>query len=57
MKVLKERIQIAIEPEIKEKAQKQAESNDTTLSIVIRDFLKDYVKNVKLQKVSKNGEI
>lgn len=53
MKVLKERIQVAIEPEIKEKAQKQAENNGTTLSIVIRDFLKDYGKNINLQKVSK----
>ena len=53
MKILKEKLQIAISPEIKEKARKQAENNGTTLSIVVRDFLKDYGKNVNLQNSKK----
>ena len=48
MQIYKDRIGLQVEPEIKKKAQIQAEKNGTTLSIVIRDFLKSYGKGIDL---------
>lgn len=53
MQILTERIGLQIEPEIKEKAQIQAEKNGTTLSLAIRAFLREYGKDVDLVKEKK----
>lgn len=39
-----ERFEIRIEPELKEAAEKKAAENNTKLSVVIRDYLKRYVR-------------